>query len=312
MRLLYYRPSKKAVFTSLMVLSAIAVILPPGVTNASKHSTQLLVPLQDLVYFATHWATRSVSQIDQAPGENRSAREALTNQLISQAGIIERLRMENRRLGALRNKSIRRAMQAQVVARDVMGWRSSLLVERGAELGIHRDDWVASQLYIDQGRVNEAEEGQAVIAREVLLGRVAQTSPFMSRVQLLTDVDSPPIEVRVGGIRNDRLEFVDFPCSLHGHGRGKMAIRDVEHRYVKAEEGSKDNGKRRIQIGDYVCSAPGQLGLPEPMVIGRVIAIEADPKQRLVFDVIVEPAVSMNEVRHVHVIPLIPTEVAME
>lgn len=312
MRLFHYRPSKKAVFAWLMTLSAIAIFLPPEVTNASKHSTQLLVPMQDLVYFATHWTSRSVSRNVQTQEKKQQAEDALIRQLISHAATIEQLREENLRLGALRNKAIRRAMLAQVVAQDATGWRSSLLVERGSELGIHRKDWVSSQLFIDQGRVNDADEGQAVIAREVLLGRVAQASPFMSRVQLLTDVDSPPIEVRVGGLDDGRPEFVDYPCSLHGRGSGKMVIRDVEHSYIVSEDRAKEDGKRRIRVGDYVCSAPGQLGLPEPMVIGRVVAIEADPKERLVYDVVVESTISLDAVRHVHVIPLIPTEVAME
>ena len=70
MRVRNYRPSKRTVFVGLMVLSAIAVFLPPWITDASKHGTQLLVPLQDAAYFATHWAAKSVADIGNAAGAN--------------------------------------------------------------------------------------------------------------------------------------------------------------------------------------------------------------------------------------------------
>ena len=313
MHLRGYRPSKKAIFVALMTLSAVALFLPPGIAGASKHGTQLLVPLQDAVYYATNWAGRSLAKNDERRDEIQSIDEGLTRQLASQAVRIEQLQAENERLGRIRNKGIRRALQAQVVAHDVAAWRDSYLVDRGSELGVHRQDWVASRLLLNQGYLNKVEEGRAVIAREVLLGRVEQVSPYMSRVQLFTDIDSPPIEVRVGAIRDGRFEPVDYPCSLRGIGRGKMLIQHVDYRHVHDEsESAEDDGKRRISVGDIVCSAIGQLGLPQPMVIGRVTAIRKDPRERLVYDVVVEPEVSPNDVRHVHVIPLIPMEIAME
>lgn len=297
----------------LMVLSAVTVLLPPGLTDASKHGTQLLVPLQDLAYFATHWAAQSVSSIGEPRDRDAQTEDALMHEIASQAGLIEQLRSDNQRLGGLRKKGIPFALQAQVVARDIAAWRDSLLVQRGSELGVHRKDWAASRLFLNQGSFNRVRQGQAVIAREVLLGRVEQVSPYMSRVQLFSDVDSPPIEVRVGQMRDGRFEFVDYPCSLRGMGRGKMMIQAVDYRYVReAKEATEQDGKRKIGLGDDVCSAPGQLGLPQPMVIGRVTGIERDPKRRLVFDVVVEPAVAIDRIRNVNVIPLIPTEVAIE
>ena len=313
MRLRHYRPSKRTVFVGLMALSAIAVFLPPWVTDASKHGTQLLVPLQDAAYFATHWAARSVADIGDAGGANGTPDQALMNEIVSQAGMIEQLREDNERLGGLRKKAIPFALQVQVVARDIAAWRDSLLVERGSELGVHREDWAASRIFLNQGALNQVQEGHAVIAREILLGRVEEVSPYMSRVQLFSDLDSPPIEVRVGSMGDGKFAFVDYPCSLHGRGRGEMVIKSVDYRYIDGQaESSEDDGKRRIKVGDYVCSAPGQLGLPQPMVIGRVTEISRDPRRRLVFDVVVAPAIDIDQVRHVNVIPLIPTEVAIE
>ena len=307
------RLNKKTVFAGLMILSVLAIFLPPRITDAPKHSTQLFVPVQDLVYFATHWASRSVSEVGDSGRDQLLSLEALRNQVVSQQGLIEQLRAENRRLGAIQKKAIPLALQAQVVTRDIAAWRDSFLVERGSERGVRRRDWAASRLFVDQGYINQTAVGQAVLAREVLLGRVEHVSPYMSRVQLLTDVASAPIEVRVGGESDGAFEFVEYPCSLRGQGRGKMVISNVDYRYIDTGRDSEETGKgRRIRIGDYVCSAPGQLGLPEPMVIGRVAEMEENHRKRLVYNVIVEPAVGLDDIRHVHLIPLLATGTPVE
>ncbi|MFQ5502433.1 MAG: rod shape-determining protein MreC [Phycisphaerae bacterium] len=308
-----YRPSKKAVFAWLMILSALAMLLPPNVTDSAKHGTQLLVALQDVAYFVTHFAARSGTRIGDPQHDDRLAHDSLIRRIAAQEGLIEQLRDETRRLGALRDKRISQALHARIVGRDIAAARSSILIERGAELGVHRADYVTSCLFIDQGHVNAVQVGQAVIAREALLGRIEQVSPYMSRVRLFTDIDAPPIEVRVGRLNEDGFAFVDYPCNLRGLGRGRMVIRDVDYRYVQNGNTEDDSdATMRMQVGDLVCCTAGRLGLPEPLAIGRVTAIEEDPKRRLVYDVIIEPAIPLDEIRHVYVIPLIPTGMVME
>ncbi len=308
-----YRPSKKAVFAWLMILSALAMLLPPSVTDSAKHGTQLLVALQDVAYFVTHFAARSGARIGDPQHDDRLDHDSLIRRIAAQEGLIERLRGETRRLGALRDKRISQALHARIVGRDIAAARSSILIERGAELDVHRADWVTSCLFIDQGHVNDVQVGQVVIAREALLGRIEQVSPYMSRVRLFTDIDAPPIEVRVGRLNEDGFAFVDYPCNLRGLGRGRMVIRDVDYRFVQNGNTEDDSdATMRMQVGDLVCCTAGRLGLPEPLAIGRVAAIEEDPKRRLVYDVIIEPAIPLDEIRHVYVIPLIPTGMVME
>jgi cell shape-determining protein MreC len=84
-----------------------------------------------------------------------------------------------------------------------------------------------------------------------------------------------------------------------------MVIDDVPYQYVEADvEGS--GATKTIRPGDLVFTAPGQLGLPVPLVVGKVTAIETDLKKRLVFTVVVEPAAAIDEIRDVFVIPLVP------
>lgn len=306
MRWLEYRPSRKTVVTLLMLLSALSLVFPPKITDAPKHTMQLLAPLQDLVSFLTFNASRSLKQAQDPTIDERTAIEGLRHQIASQAGMIEQLKQEKERLGGIRDKFIPRVLQAQIISRDIAEWRDSILVERGSQLGLRPKDWIASRLFINQGSVNSVEQGQAVIAQEVLLGRVEQVSPFMARVQLFSDIDCPPVEVRIGSLTPAGFEFVEYPCSIRGHGRGQMIIKDVDYRYIGDVPGNEHDPKiRKIRVGDDVCSAPSQLGIPEPMVIGRVVKLQENSKKRLVYDVIVEPAISVDDVRYVHVIPLI-------
>ena len=306
-----HKPSKRAVFGSLMLLSAVSLFLvPKRWTDPLKYAGQLLVPLEDPLYRLAQGAASSVTNLDPTRDEDTLERQALLHQLASQVAIAEQLREENARLRALRQGYIPTTvplLPAKVVARDIVAWRDSLLVERGSSRGVRYRDWVASRFFVDRGRVHEIGEGQAVLTRECLLGRVEQVSPYMARIQLLSDVDGPRIEVRVGTTTHNSFEFVDYPCSLHGLGRGRMIIEDVPYKYVATGiKGEQDDAPGRIRIDDCVISAPGQLGLAEPLVVGKVVEFMEDPHKRLVVSLMVEPILTMDQISDVFIIPLIP------
>jgi len=304
-----WRPTRGALFGFLMGASALSVLLPPGWTNPLKHVGQLLVPPQDLIYGISHRAAHAVAVLDLPDPSGPSEAEALRLELASQTAALEEARSENDRLRALRAESVPPGvpvLPAKVVARDVAAWRDSALVARGSLRGVSASDWVTGRFFVNQGRASGVEEGQAVLAEHCLLGRVEQVSPYMARVQLFSDVDSPRIEVRIGAIEGRKFKFVEYPCSLRGAGRGKMVIEGVDYRVVQGGEQRKD-GPRRIGVGDLVFTAPGQLGLPSPMVVGRVRELLEDPMKRLVYNISAEPIVRIEELGDVYVIPIVPT-----
>ena len=221
MRISNYRPSRRTVFWTLMGLSALAVILPPKVTDGTKHGTQLLVPLQDVVYFLTFRGARSMQSIGDPDVAHREEVEALRRELAAQSGLVEQLKQQNQELAAIRDRAIPLALPAHVVARDIVQWRDSLLIERGSMSGSNPQDWIASRLFLNRGGAQDVGPGAAVITREVLLGRVEEVSPYMSRVCLFSDPSSDAIKVRVGGFVNNRFEPVDYPCSLRGRGHSE-------------------------------------------------------------------------------------------
>ena len=309
-----YRPSKRAVFGLLMLTSGLSLsVVPKEWSDRVKDVGQPMVWLEDWLYRGAHAAAAGVSNVDSPGATEQVERQALLNLLGSQILLSDQLRDENARLRAIRENElpgdVPLLLPAKVVARDIVEWRDSVLIERGSYRGVRRKDWVASRFFVDHGRVQGVEEGQAVLAQECLLGRVEQVSLYMAAVQLLSDLESPPIEVRVGSLRKTEFEFVDYPCSLRGLGRGRMVIEDVPYKYVYgAPDPEQGDFRRRLQVGDLVFSAPGQLGLPRPLVIGKVVELKEDLKKRLVVSLIVEPVVTMDQVRDVFVVPLIPPE----
>jgi len=306
------RPSKRTVFSMLMLLSVLVLLLPSRWSDALKNAGQLLVAPMDWLYGLSHDTAASLSDLDPANNHARFDRQALLNELASQVALTEQLREENAGLRALRDGRLPPPpplLPAKAVARDLVAWRDTVLLERGSSRGVNRKDWVASRFFVNQGHAARVEKGHVVLARECLLGRIEQVSPYMARVQLFSDIDSHRIEVRVGTMTEDGFAFVDYPCSLCGLGRGRMAIQDVPHRYVQdlADREPGDDA-RRIQVGDLVLSAPGRLGLPRPLVIGRITGLEENHKKRLVVSLLVEPVVAIEEIRDVLIIPLVPTE----
>ena len=227
-----YRPSKKSVFVSLMILSGLAILLPNSWTDPLKHIVQALVPAQDFLTGVTRKAITSVEGLDpDSARRDWDRRErALKNTIVSQGGRIQGLLDENAKLSALREGGLGRTIPlllVRVVAHDIVAIRDAVLVNRGSSRDVRLKDWVASRFFVDRGEFDGINSGHAVLAGESIVGRVEFVSPHMSRVQLLTDVDAKPIEVRIGKIEDGKLDAVDYICSLRGHGAGEMVITDV-------------------------------------------------------------------------------------
>lgn len=320
MALREFKPSRTTVFVMLLVLSGASLFLPPGATDPIKHVGQLLVPAQDLARTAAHSAAGSLKNTDGTDGTKRSNTNAndpadgrRARELASASALIVQLQMEIDRLRALRDHQLPPSiplLDARVVARDAAAWRDAALVARGSERGVHRRDWVASRLFVDRGAISDVKAGQAVLAGESLIGRIEQVSPYMARVQLLTDVDAPRVEVRIAaseaGPGAGRL--IDYTCSLRGRGEGRMMIENVPERYVDTASEVETAKQRRIRVGDYVVTAPGYGGLPVPMVVGRIETITENPRKRLVYQIIVRPIADLESLRDVFIIPLTPTD----
>lgn len=307
-----YKPSKRSTCGLLLILSALMLLLPKSWSDAAKNSAQLLVPAQHSLRALAHRGTISLTGLDPASDSDRVTRQATLLELGSLVASNKDLEEENRRLRNLRSGLLSAnlpLLPAKIVALDIVAWRDAVLVESGSSHGARHHDWVASRLFTNQGHAAGVEAGQIVLARECLLGRIEQVGPYMARVQLFSDIASPRFEVRIGSMADGAFDFVDFPCSVRGLGRGRMIIDDVPNLYVEDEPGKEgDPSDRRIHVGDLVFSAPGRLGLPVPLAIGAVTELQRDPKKRLVTSLVVEPIVPIDQIREVVIIPLVPLD----
>ncbi len=304
------RLTKSGAFVLLMLLSGAMLLAPPGWTDWMKGITQLLVPAQAVVYEAGTWTTKSLADVRRdmhgGPPTTQPGAAELERELLFQSGFLDQLRRENAGLRGLREKYVTssvRLIPASVVARDLVAARDSALVSRGASRGVKWQDWVISRFFVDAGGHEGVERGFSVLAREAVVGKIEFVQPYMARVVLLSDPDCRTA-VRVGRIRGGRFVSVDYPATLRGRGRGEMVIEDVPQRYVSTA--GQPNTDDQIAIGDLVVTAPDTPGLSAPMSIGRVAAINSDPKKRLVYAVIVEPAAKPDDLTDVYIVAGLP------
>jgi cell shape-determining protein MreC len=306
-----YRPSRGIIFALLMLLSGLSLVLPARLTGGLKHMVQFLVPVEDLASSIGHHAAESMRNLDKSSkGESILKTEAGILQSASQAALVHQLQQENDHLRNLRRDHVDTQtplLPARVVSQDMAQWRDSILIARGSSRNVSPKDWALSHLIVSQGVVNDVLVDQAVLCREGLLGRVDQVSPYMSRVQLFSDVDSPRVEVRIAHVSGTTSQFIDYPCSVKGLGLGRMVIEGVSHRYVNTSQ-SEQPSEILISTGDLVYSAPGQIGLPRPMLLGKIITMEENARKRLVYDLSVEPVAKADDLHEVYIVPLVPIE----
>lgn len=312
-----YRLSRPTVFALLMCLALIALFLPRRWTDGLKHVVQLMVPAQDMAYTAAHAAARSASALDPKRSASAdAAHEQLVQSIASQAALIEQLEAQTRRLSALRRDHLDvhvPLLAAHVVSLDVVAWRDSLLVARGSTGGVAYRDWVTARLFADRGFASDVADHQPVLATHGLIGRVEQVSPYLCRIQLLTDVNAPRIEVRIAHLDHGAARMIDYPCSIRGIGKGRMAIEDIDYRWIEGAapaDSPNETGRPlgdRMAEGDLVYTAPGALGLPRPVVVGRIVSLTENPRRRLVYAAQIAPMQPMDDVREVYIVPLTPT-----
>lgn len=308
-------------FWILMALSALALFLPRGATEGLKHVMQLLVPTQDAIYNAARKTSQRLSQAA-GLGAAETLREyelreaALENEVVALSGQMEQVRRENSLLRGLREKFVPPGVllvPARVVARDIGGWRDSLLLSRGASQRVQHADAVASRLFVSGGTADGVAVGHLVLAREFLLGRIEQVGPFTSRLQLYSDV-GVRTEVRVGRVAGGRFQPVPYACTLLGMGGGQMRIVDIPlsriaegpHASGRTESSARSGGSDAadgMRTGDLVTTPPGAIpGLPTPMTIGRIKGFTHDPSRRLVAAAEVETLAGPDDLADVFII----------
>ncbi len=288
-------PSRNVVFAFLMILSAALMVVPSRWTGGLKCARQLVAPFQDGMYVLTvgPLSPRSDTRARISAKEHHellTKLKAAQNQIISLNLLLRELEAERPTIGLILQKLSDRSatrngrvVPARVIAADSAAWRDTLLLDKGRRNGVSREQWVASRRLLDAGIKDGVRKGMVTLAREFLLGRIDELTPYSSRLVLLSDQDSRepvwvgrveaetfriagPVElVRQGKPWAEPGQEVAFV--LAGEGNGRMVISGVHEDYVNSDV---------IQVGDLVVSAGTSASLPIAMVVGHVVKIEDD------------------------------------
>lgn len=289
---------------ALLVIAAIGLILPKSITDRLISLVQVVVPFQD-------WSTRTVDAAGEvafggadAPTPEEALRlqrenQALRHRLAALSTAHDQLAADFASVAGIRRQGLAggRLIPARVLAADAIPWRESRLLSAGSLRGVRADAPVTSNVFSLAAMDDEGlRDGQSVLAGEVLIGIVEQVGTHTARVRLLTDREAP-LKVRIARPEGDKFLPLDAEFWLVGVGGGRLEVRDVNHRFVRA--GS-------VREGDVVLSDPTNPALPVALTVGVIKAVHADPDNPLLYRLSVEPPIKPADLRTVFVVDLSP------
>ncbi|MCH7700708.1 MAG: rod shape-determining protein MreC [Planctomycetes bacterium] len=225
-------------------------------------------------------------------GQRESAR--LRHQVATQQARILMLEEENAVLHGYRASGLSggRLILARVIGRDSLAWRHSILLDEGLSRGIRPGQKVITSHFVDVGRSGGVDVGMSVLAGEALLGEVVEASSRAARVRLLGDVESR-MAVVIARATDDDAEVLDVLFWMTGSQEGRMIIHDVDHKYL-------DDGS--IRVGDLVLTDGRRDSLPISVAVGTIVQKDQQHQNRLLYNLVVEPAVSPESVQQAYVV----------
>ncbi len=235
-------------FPVLAALSVALMLLPAACSQGGRLTAlSIFRPLRDLALSARDFARRL------APSrENEELRR--TNEHL--AGQVARLQNDKQVLSS-RLEQVSRASAFS-------GERRYRLIPAGVCITTDSSPWLKS-LTLSLGSRGGLRKGMAVVYRDHLVGRILETSPWNSRVQLITDPG--------------------FHAGAVAAPRGSDALASPEKRQVGVYEGTS-GGKGRLKwiMGDRPVEADALVfttddpfnGIPAGLILGCVASTSLD------------------------------------
>jgi len=193
--------------------------------------------------------------------ENRALKEEARS-LRQERAVLLGYERENRRLKKFLNLKSRYefpSLVAQVIGEDAIGWYKTYFINRGSEDGI--------------------APGMAATVAEGVVGRVATTTPSVSKVLLVTD-PGVAIDCRVARTRDRGVlsGYLDKECIL---------------RYIDL--------RSQVKAGDEVVTSGLDGVFPKGLPVGAVKQVRRDA-QGLFLEALVTPAVNLSEIEEVLIV----------
>ena len=261
---------KATLVVTLLILSSMAMIISS--TNRKGKSGWV----EEVVAFIFYPFQKTSSSVGETAGN--FARGVTRYSQIQEEN--QRLRAENAQLveennklreGSLATERLRRLLgfretargemiPAQVIGKDPSGWFKSIVIDKG-----NRDDIAVDMVVASYG---------------VLVGRVAKTTHSVSKILLVTDLNS-----RVGAlIQRSRINGI-----AQGQGRDYLKLR-----YLPRDAD--------VVVGDLVVSS-GLGGIfPKGLIIGKVIETKKENAYGLFKEARIAPTVDFSKMEEIFVI----------
>ena len=280
--------SASTVFAILMVVSFLALFLPPGCLNPFRAVVNsLLSPPAVGVNRILHYFSSSQSPLP--PAASAQTQELLDrirlleqqnaflhNQWMRMADIYARSERLHKNL-LLKNYSL---IPANVSGYGLPG-RAVISIDQGSTAGLEVGLWV-----VGFPRTTSKLTGRALLESSVLLGRLAGVQPRTAQVRLLGDPDYPPISANIdrrlastAQLQPDAISSILHVQPLRG---GLLIAKDV------LNEDLAHDDKLADVVGALVITDEAG-GLPAGLAIGRVIKRQPSPRNMLFSDLTIEP-----------------------
>jgi cell shape-determining protein MreC len=291
------------VLTGMLVFSAVCMLIPRkwDRSDQMKVVAQPITMLQALMNRGAGWVSPAAEPLASVSGPVAADRQMLEGDLLAMAQEIRNLRQRNTELAALRGtgylpRRLGQLIQADIISRDSLAYRSVVEINRGSKAGSVKGQWATTAFYLDRGSEDGLKTNRNVFTLENLIGQIVWVGPYTARVQLLTDPASH-VAARIARLQPGStaaiVSFAPGTYVLEGTGQG-MVIQMVDYRLVEAGQ---------IRPGDLVILEPGS-NLPEEAAslrrAGRISEIKPGPTQA-VRTLHVVPLLKPDSLKHVYV-----------
>ena len=293
-------PSASTVFTLLMVVSFLALFLPPGSLNTFRAAVNsLTTPPAAGANRILHWFSRPPPPPGPVDADQLQKLIDRLRQYERQIAFVHMQWMETTdRLAHVAH--LRKSLllgDYSLVPANVCGYnlpgQAAITIDQGSIAGLEIGFWVVAVL-----ETNFELSGRALLESSILVGRIHSVQARTAQVRLLGDPNQPPISARVYKPSPD-TEF--HPSALGSRiyisplPQGLLLARDVPNK----ELSSDDNLDQLLQT---VVVSHATQNLPTGLAIGRVIKIEPSPRNMLFSDLTIEPLARSSRLSSVMVL----------
>jgi len=279
--------SASTVFTILMVLSFLALFLPPGLLNPFRAVVNSLISPpavgvnRILRYFSSPQSP--VSPLASAQTQELLDRIRLLEQqnafLHSQwmrmADIYARSERLHKNL-LLKNYSL---IPANVCGYSLPG-RAVISIDQGSTAELEVGFWVVAVL-----QYATELTGRARLESSVLVGRIGSVQARTAQVRLLGDPDQPPMSARIySHLPLDELQPSAIGSIVHIQPLpgGRLIARDIPNEDL-SPDAKPDDVLQALVVSNAMHN------LPSGLAIGRVIKRQPSPRNMLFSDLTIEP-----------------------